>query len=470
MKHTTIALTTAILAACGGSDSSSNTTPDNNNSGQTAQAAKNAGVFLDSPIANISYKTATQSGKTNAKGEFGYNDGESVTFSIGSVTFPAVSAKETVTPLDIFDTTDISNAKVVNAIRLIQSLDKDANPDNGIQITDTAKTAATKALDFELSETDFASAPAVLSLVQAGGQDTKTDELITKEKALLHFQNSLKKNNISFGKATKKFTKSDVSGKTFYYVFKDAEHCGTSNYVVESFTFNANNTYILEPCKGSTEVGTYSITESGDIKIAFGKNNKENEYIKLATRESKVSDWEVCYTEQPVSEANLTSCSKDYSYVFFNKADAQAYIDKKNPKNTNADPENNSQRFVSEEIVGKTIYFAIRGSDCNENGLAVEYTKFNVNGTTTNTYCDEKKSAGSYKIFADGTMQLNYTATDDFYYGMVSKNPAKGDWLVCASETRITSEQAKNCQEKDQELAFFSKSDAQAYVDEQNGK
>ena len=71
-----------LLSACGGSDSGS---------GEVASEPK-TGVFVDSPVENLTYKTASQSGKTNAQGEFKYKDGETVTFSIGDVKLPAARA------------------------------------------------------------------------------------------------------------------------------------------------------------------------------------------------------------------------------------------------------------------------------------------------------------------------------------------------------------------------------------------
>jgi hypothetical protein len=54
----------SILVACGG--------------GSDAPSAPlvSTGVFIDSPVSGISYKTASQSGVTNDKGEFKYISGQ----------------------------------------------------------------------------------------------------------------------------------------------------------------------------------------------------------------------------------------------------------------------------------------------------------------------------------------------------------------------------------------------------------
>ena len=117
------------LAACSSGDSPSGT---------------KTGVFLDSPVINIGYRTETISnGVTNSLGEFNYLQGENITFFIGDLALPSTLATGTVTPLDIANSQDTSNTTVVNIIRLLQTLDKDGNLDNGITITDAAIAAAT---------------------------------------------------------------------------------------------------------------------------------------------------------------------------------------------------------------------------------------------------------------------------------------------------------------------------------------
>jgi len=92
------------------------------------------GVFLDSAVEGLSYDTPTMSGVTGAAGEFGFNAGEMVRFSIGSLQLPEVPAANTITPMDIFAADDLADTRVVNLSRLLQSLDLDGDPDNGITL------------------------------------------------------------------------------------------------------------------------------------------------------------------------------------------------------------------------------------------------------------------------------------------------------------------------------------------------
>ena len=61
-------------------------------------------VFIDKEVQGLEYKTKTQSGITNAKGEFSYAEGEEeVTLSIGGIGFNAsIPANNIITPLTVF--------------------------------------------------------------------------------------------------------------------------------------------------------------------------------------------------------------------------------------------------------------------------------------------------------------------------------------------------------------------------------
>ena len=177
MKIKALILSSVVLLAnCGGGGSDSPSTL--------------TGVFIDSPVINIGYRTATQNGDTNSRGEFKYLAGETVTFFIGDLEFPPVLAAEVVTPLDMADTDDVAHHMVINIIRLLQSLDKDGDPDNGINITQTAKDNAVF-LDFDLSVEGFETQIGIDLFIANGGQDTAQSDLVDTVLALVHFVASL---------------------------------------------------------------------------------------------------------------------------------------------------------------------------------------------------------------------------------------------------------------------------------------
>ena len=110
--------TASLLTACGGSD-----TP-------TKQ-----GVFVDAPVEGLSFVTTSGlSGTTNTAGVFNYLAGDSVTFSLGAVNFPSVVAGDFVSPLDLAGASSTNHPGALAIARLLQSVDSDGNPDNGITV------------------------------------------------------------------------------------------------------------------------------------------------------------------------------------------------------------------------------------------------------------------------------------------------------------------------------------------------
>jgi hypothetical protein len=88
------------------------------------------GQFIDSPVLGLRYETPTHWGMT-ARGEdegsggFGFFPGEAIDFWVGGVHLGQAEAAKKVTPMDLFDTSETGDARVVGMARLLQSLDDD---------------------------------------------------------------------------------------------------------------------------------------------------------------------------------------------------------------------------------------------------------------------------------------------------------------------------------------------------------
>ena len=141
--------------------------------------SESSGRLVDSAVEGVGYSTPSFEGYTDADGVFRFRRGEAVSFFIGDIEFPSVRASRLLTPLDIAGVDDINNNVVVNIIRLLQSLDSDNNPDNGINIDESSLT--TGALDFSLSESDF----------EAQVFNVMGVTLISIADAIAHFQKTL---------------------------------------------------------------------------------------------------------------------------------------------------------------------------------------------------------------------------------------------------------------------------------------
>ncbi len=144
-----VALLILFLAACdsgGGSDGGSSTL--------------GKGVFVDSPVSGLNYQTETQAGITGENGVFQYREGENIRFSIGDVVLGEAPAEALMTPLHLVDEpigeVGVEHPVVTNMARLLQSLDADANPENGIMITeDMVREVTGRMIDFHQSVHEF---------------------------------------------------------------------------------------------------------------------------------------------------------------------------------------------------------------------------------------------------------------------------------------------------------------------------
>ena len=157
----------------------------------SSAAAALSGVFVDSAVGGIGYKTTpgNRTGVTNPAGEYSYDAGDSVIFFIGDMEFPAVTAKATVTPLDIANSDDVNNRIVVNIARLLQSLDADGDASNGISIPTGAAAAATSGVNFDLPVADFAALTSITNLVANSGSSITS--LISQSAAINHLSETL---------------------------------------------------------------------------------------------------------------------------------------------------------------------------------------------------------------------------------------------------------------------------------------
>ncbi|TAP37657.1 pectin methylesterase [Alteromonas sp. KUL42] len=182
-KIATVVSGILLLAACGEKSSTNVKLPPE---------PALTGVFVDSPVSGLSYSSDSVSdGVTNVDGEFTYFRGEQLTFSIGELAFPDVPASSVISPLDLFQTDNAFDQSLVNTLRLLQSLDTDGDPTNGITLSADAANVATATLDdgqtlsefFSQSDTDFATDVEVW-LGAAGGT---TSVLVDKATAITHF-------------------------------------------------------------------------------------------------------------------------------------------------------------------------------------------------------------------------------------------------------------------------------------------
>jgi para-nitrobenzyl esterase len=95
------------------------------------------GKFANGPVVGLSYSTAAGlNGTTDISGAFSYRESssETVTFKVGSVSLGSAVGAAYITPLDLVAGAAVTDARVLNRVQLLQTLDNDKDIDNGIVI------------------------------------------------------------------------------------------------------------------------------------------------------------------------------------------------------------------------------------------------------------------------------------------------------------------------------------------------
>ncbi|WP_372777453.1 CocE/NonD family hydrolase [Litorivivens sp.] len=166
------------LAACGGGSSSSGGGVSSGGSSST-----NSGQFVDGPVKGLSYRRPNNDEvfQTSAIGSFSYLDGETLTFFLGSITLGEVTPST-----DFITPNDFGNA-AIGIARLLQTLDTDSNPANGIQLSESVRAAAENfsgAVDFTNLNGDLAD----FARTANGGA---ARELVSQSDARAHLDSTL---------------------------------------------------------------------------------------------------------------------------------------------------------------------------------------------------------------------------------------------------------------------------------------
>lgn len=240
-----------LLTACG---SDSYSTEKQDSLPPPPAISTYTGIFLDSAVSGLNYKTASQSGQTNELGEFSFQENELITFSIGGIELPSTPAALYLTPLELYQTNDINKIEVVNLLRLLQSLDADGDASNGIEITETVH-QLTENLAIDFSANDFDQQ--VADLISQSGAANQA--LVPADMAIEHFQLTL--NEISNNNLTSCTTSHEKVGQSGFF---------------ETFAHNvAGKATIIDDC--TIEITQFSYDGGGPDVYFYGAINHQYE-------------------------------------------------------------------------------------------------------------------------------------------------------------------------------------------------
>ncbi|SFV90202.1 Autotransporter adhesin [hydrothermal vent metagenome] len=174
IKNITLStMTTMALFAiigCGGSGVSS----DNAKTG--------TGYYIDSAVEGVEYTCGNQTGITDKDGKFAFEEGKGCSFSLAGITLRKVKADKLANGQEVFE----DNLTVA---KLLQSIDADGNPDNGIQITDEVAKALKKSLEEEDCKGKFPQGDKLTEVVANVGHDVEhvSGDLRTDEEVREHW-------------------------------------------------------------------------------------------------------------------------------------------------------------------------------------------------------------------------------------------------------------------------------------------
>lgn len=130
-------LSGVMLTACGGGgDDNGGGSNGGNNGGGTDTGSKPlyTAVFLDSVVGGLDYRCNDYTGVTNAKGEFLFDDGDTCEFALGNQRLGAVTLKAGNSLVTPYTLAGDDKEKAIRIAALLQTLDSDSNPENGITL------------------------------------------------------------------------------------------------------------------------------------------------------------------------------------------------------------------------------------------------------------------------------------------------------------------------------------------------
>lgn len=259
-----VSIMLAFLVACGGGGSSSSPAASS-----TPDPVELSGQFVDSAVAGLVYVTSSGlTGTTDAAGTFIYKAGDTVKFYLGDILLGEATGAAFITPVALVPgAKSEADTTVLNIARLLQTLDSDSDPSNGINISATVFMAAkTKSIDFTLSTVDFEAAASTLLGEIFTIVGSASPALVSGIDAALHLEGSLLCGRA--GHYTGSFTGTS-SGSWSFDVWSDGGITGNGTSVEGAFTIYGSVDSSGAAAVGSTNTGaTFSGTVGVDGSVS----------------------------------------------------------------------------------------------------------------------------------------------------------------------------------------------------------
>ena len=306
----------AIFNGCG-SSSGNPAGDDDGKKNESSQKQKNeepktgTGYYKDSAVEGVSYVCGSKKGITDKQGKFIFEKGKSCTFTLAGMTLRAVKASALHDSVEVVE----DNSTIYT---LLQTLDSDGNPDNGITILPKVVEQLKKV------QVALPASPAEVANVH---NDIKNVEgyhgkLKTEDEAKVHVV-----------KTQTEVTKKLLAGKTFYAAY----HEDDGTLIVEKDTVNQDATKIKwQNIQGNSNHGTADITKIDGRHVTIEGDDgsiSTNELLEVTDKWVKFQDDD-----------------GEIKIFYFSEADAKA-----SPDDGTSVPASN-QNDLKALLAGKTVY------------------------------------------------------------------------------------------------------------------
>lgn len=276
-----ILLSIATLITSCGSDSS----PSAGGSSSSAVSMK----FFDSLVSGLKYKTQAGDEGLTSSGTLSCIPNELVEFYIGDFRLGSgVSCGEkTVLPTDLFASSTITSTEVINVGVLLQSLDDDGNPNNGINIPSAVSNFEYASIDLsDATDGNADSIPDVaasfLSEVNSDSGATITSKTTTQVSA--HFQ-------ISFG-----------TNGTINKSFTNTTELGGAGTCPTAFSVEISN----DTLGFSITSGTFSVDLTKFTQLSASRNLSNNNFDIVYESSDPTLDSGACAGNGGFAKSTLT--------------------------------------------------------------------------------------------------------------------------------------------------------------------
>jgi formylglycine-generating enzyme required for sulfatase activity len=234
----------------------------------TAPVVK-VGSFIDSAVGGLRYESGGQSGETDASGNFNYEDGNTVTFTVGGITVGTATGQSMITPVTLVSgAKDGTNTTVTNITRFLMTIDDDHNPNNGITITAAVqKAAAGKSVNFAVSTDTFTGNTSTIINTLTTATTAGVTTLVTASTAQTHLANTTVISSIAVTPAKP----SIASGTTQQFTATGTSPDGATHDITTSVAWSSSSTGVatIDNASGlatSAATGTTTITAtSGSV-------------------------------------------------------------------------------------------------------------------------------------------------------------------------------------------------------------